>query len=100
MKQHSFCRNGKRYVRIDKRKARRMISEGELVLVNPCRVHPFAAWHSAITLTDYPSSDDFDKVIDRYEYYNCNNEVGRYCSYYIEEREHESDGVTANERRP
>ena len=32
----------------------------------------------------YEYIDSFDKLVNAFEYYNCDNERGRYAAYYVE----------------
>lgn len=49
----------------------------------PRKVHPE---NKAIKMINVNKNiGNFDIIVDRFEYYNCNNQTGRYASYYINE---------------
>lgn len=73
-------KNGARWSRESKLIARNMHIMGYDVIVVPCNCVPFTPWHIEGTMTP---SDDFDKYVDSFTYYNCNNKMGRYPSFYI-----------------
>ena len=73
------------YKRINKTAARNIYTAGGVVYVVPCLV-PIkgSVWITAGEIISglYPDRT-FDQIINEYEYYNCNNELGRYTAYYI-----------------
>ena len=80
---HSF---GK-YRRIDKRVARRLYDAGEDVLFIPCNMRPDNMWGLGMNLNKDDWSNEnrsFDDVVMYFEWYNCNNETGRYTAFYKE----------------
>ncbi len=82
-----------RYSRVNKTKARRLYNEGKtLYLVpNKCRFDFDGFWIPPYKINKIESFEwqgvtkDFDKLINSFEYYNCNNELGTYTHFYIEE---------------
>lgn len=68
------------FKRITKGVARKLFNKGHDVYVLPCNVRLDSIW---VSPTLIPKEYDFDKVINEYTYYNCNRELGTYCSYYI-----------------
>ena len=48
----------------------------------PCKVGLNSAWIQPVE-KEVTSIDELEKAINEFEYYNCNNEVGRYPHYYI-----------------
>lgn len=86
MREISFDRNGTRYVRIDKRNARRAYDFGCELAFCPCNLRPGSPWHPEIWVD--PTSADlqgatFDGISNTFEWYNCNHECGYYAAYYI-----------------
>lgn len=49
----------------------------------PCKANPCSIWISPMWF-NFSSVEEFNKVVNEYTYYNCNNEVGRYPHFYIE----------------
>lgn len=78
-------------VRVNKRVARKAWNEGKGIIILPCKMNPRSPWFKGIMIkkSDFESlgyDTDFDKIVNQHEYYNCtNNEVGRYCAFYMEE---------------
>lgn len=85
--------NGIKYRRVDKRQARKIYDNGKEVVFCPCNLRPFGFWNPSVKiLKDFEDnvilngkpSNDFDKVVNSFEYYNCiNSETGRFTSFYI-----------------
>lgn len=75
------------YKRINKAKARKEYNNGNVVFILPCKVRFNNAWiQPRIVSKDFYDSEDFDKIVNAYEYYNCQyNETGKYASYYFKE---------------
>lgn len=67
------------YVKITKPTARRLYNEGSKILLTPCHLRPIPCG----VYVSNASGRDFDKLINEFEYYNCNNETGRYAAYYV-----------------
>jgi hypothetical protein len=75
--------------KVNKTAARRLFNEGKILYLVPCKVYPN---FGNCFITPYEIQKDrvkdgivnFDRIVDNFEYYNCNNEVGRYTHYYVE----------------
>ena len=94
---------------ISKRTARKLYASGEEVCLQSCNMMPFGAWQNACPITpdqthvdevDKPHYDfcvengyplpvheptlagQFDATCNEFYYYNCDNERGRYISFY------------------
>lgn len=68
------------YTRVTKRTARRLHNEGREIVVVACNMWPFSMWRYEAYVE---ASEDFDKFVDSYAYWNCNGETGRYPAYYV-----------------
>lgn len=75
-----YTRFGK-YHRIDKRMARRLYDEGKDILFVPCNLKPDNDLGLGIIGNKY-LQEIFDKWVDTYTWYYCNNERGRYVAFY------------------
>ena len=79
--------NGK-YTRVRKDVARRLFKEGKTIYLTPSNI---AASDSNIWVKPYPvsnrSEENFDNVVNSFEYYNCNREMGYYTNFWIDEEE-------------
>lgn len=72
----------KHYTRISKAAARSLYAAGDDVYFCPVNLNPESPWG----LVWNPPNNDipFEKLVNEYEWYNCNNECGRYTAFYIE----------------
>ena len=77
-----------KYTRVRKDVARRLYGEGQTIYLTPSNV---AASDSNLWVKPYPiqSKDEtnFDNIINEFEYYNCNYELGYYTNFWINEEE-------------
>ena len=77
-----FSKNGKAYKKVDKRVARKLFDAGGVVYLAPCKANPCSYWVYMISVCK--ESAGFDTVINEFEYYNCNTELGKRAAYYVE----------------
>lgn len=87
------------YRRVSKQVARRIYNGGGVVRLTACKMSPVNVWGAYTDATPerlaQVSTDgfnvtvarnrEFETVVNAFQYYNCNNECGRYAAYYIEE---------------
>jgi hypothetical protein len=76
--------------RINKRVARGLYNEGIAILVLPNKTNANNAWNIGMEankaeLEKKELDADFDRLINAYEHYNCNAELGSYSAFYINE---------------
>lgn len=70
--------------KINKIQAEKLYILGKTIYVLPCRVTLDNPWIKPYEIhQDHVGDNSFDKVINNYMYYNCNSELGNYCSFYI-----------------
>lgn len=77
------------YTRVRKDVARRLFNEGRTIYLTPSNI---AASDSNIWVKPYPISNQrsrksFDDIVNEFEYYNCNYELGYYTNFWINEEE-------------
>lgn len=80
------------YERVSKQKARKVFESGGAVYLAPCKArldgmlgYP-AEVKRELSSTDNRVFDEFQTVINAFEYYNCNySELGKYTAYYLKE---------------
>nr|DAG02237.1 MAG TPA: hypothetical protein [Siphoviridae sp. ctmqu18]DAI46367.1 MAG TPA: hypothetical protein [Caudoviricetes sp.] len=77
-----FIKDGKEYKKVDKRVARKLFDAGGVVYLAPCKANPCSDWVGLIDIRK--ESAAFDTVINKFEYYNCNTELGKRAAYYVE----------------
>lgn len=72
--------------RISKTVARKLYNTGRDVLFIPCNLNPennfynLGIWENKKLASQY---DSFEKLVNSFEFYNCNNETGKYTAFYI-----------------
>lgn len=92
-------RTGTEYVRISKSKARKIFIQGGTLIVAPCNMRLFTNWGGWHLIDGYNSEIDyigdtnksvdeirnirFNQIVNSIVYYNCNNEMGNYPSFYV-----------------
>lgn len=93
MKKYTFDYHGTTYKRISKTRARRAWDESKPFAMCPCNLSPVYGCHLFLTFinpadnkneTYTALNPDFDRTINEYEWYNCNNsETGKYTAFYM-----------------
>ncbi len=73
--------NGTRFIRIDKRAARKAYEAGKTVHAVACKMHP-GGWAGLCPLTPGEETNFTDHV-NSFAYYNCTWETGYYPHFYI-----------------
>lgn len=72
--------------KIRKNTARKLFNDGRELTIIPCKCAPGSAWLTGFRICkNNLENADFDRLINEFEYYNCNSELGRYTSFYVEE---------------
>ena len=90
MKKLQFTdKNGVTYERINKRKAKRLYNDGKTVILCPVNIRPFGfcnfqgSFNRNNCGTDF-LFENFEKLVDFYEHYNCNHcKTGYYAAFYF-----------------
>ena len=94
MYNRTFTDSGFTFKRIPKNEARRAYINGLSVVICPVNLRPFTPWHCEhvlnrrsrehFTLDEIGVKNDFNNLIDSFEYYNCRDtETGKYTAFYI-----------------
>lgn len=86
--------DGLNLVRVNKAKARNIYNKNKKVYLLPCKVRPtnffMTVKTSFIQLENAHKNSyehflmSFDEKVNAFEYYNCCESLGKYCSYFIE----------------
>lgn len=85
---------GFNFKRVNKATARRAYINGLTVVFCPVNLRPFGAWspetyhnkksREAFTLDAAGVRNDFNNLVNSFEFYNCpNSETGKYTAFYI-----------------
>lgn len=75
-------------IRVNKATARKLYRNGCEIHLLPCKVRLKNEWVSPIAISLETHNETFDRVVNQYEYYNCNAELGYYAHYYVTEDEY------------
>ena len=71
--------------RINKTTARRLFNAGHDILFNPVNMPVRRDFYCMHVIANKKGRADFDKLCNAYQYYNCDNETGRYPAFYVKE---------------
>ena len=71
--------------RVNRRIAERLYNGGVAVGLCPCKMNPEHPYFSMLAWVDnsIESEKSFESWCNEFSWYNCNNETGRYISFYI-----------------
>lgn len=70
------------YRRISKTAARKMYDQGQPFYMIPVKLHPESPCGLLYAVTDF--SEPFEKLLNAFCYYNCDNERGKYPAFYVQ----------------
>jgi hypothetical protein len=80
------------FVKINKNKARRLFNKGITIFLLPCNVRINNVWMIPLEINNKEINEFinidityFDSIVNNFEYYNCNSELGNYTHFYIKE---------------
>ena len=87
MNNREYNHNGQRFIRIDKKRAKRAYNNGLTVIFAPVNLHPFNNYFN-LTMDINKNNincdnQPFETIVNAYEMYNCTNETGKYTAFYI-----------------
>jgi hypothetical protein len=70
--------------KVNKAQARKAFNNGQLVHVVPSKANPQSVWfRDCMIVISKLRTPDFDLIVQRFQYYNCNNQLGKRVAYYI-----------------
>lgn len=87
MKEIKQTVDGKTYVRIHKNKAETLFNNGAWIYVVPYKCRLDNKWFYPYIMRKKEGGRTFDEMKNEYAFYNCDNELGRYPAFYVEENE-------------
>ena len=70
--------------KVNKTRARNLYNKGVMITLIPCKVRTLTGIVQPAHIRKQPGTD-FDTILNEYEYYNCNNELGKYAHFYVDE---------------
>lgn len=86
MMHEEYMMRGVNYVRIDKKKARVKFNIGHTIYLIQDMMRLVNAWQNPCPISIEESGEkDFDKLVNSFQYYNCDSERGRGVKYFIKE---------------
>lgn len=69
------------YTQVRKDTARKLFNLGTVIYALPCNMCLGNAWMMPFRMSS-EHDEDFDKIVNAIEYYNCNSETGSYLRFY------------------
>lgn len=72
--------------RVNKTAARHLFNNGKTIRLCACRINPTNIYGLYFDTAKDIDDDDFDKLVNSFEYYNCNSETGYYTAFYVHEK--------------
>lgn len=90
MQQEQYIKEGIRYVRINKRKARLKFAEGKTIYLIQDNMRLGNAWQDLCPISndrDSAIGNTFENHVTDFMYYNCDSERGRGVKYFIKEED-------------
>lgn len=92
MREYTFTEKGHTFRRIDKKAARAAYTHGVTVIICQCNLRPtqFANRlnikdRAQFILDEIGAVNDFNNLVNMFEYYYCRSTAGKYSAFYIEE---------------
>lgn len=81
-------RTGTLYKRITKNQAKKLFADGHTLLIAPIKANMHCIFQTR-AIMQYNGIDGttpeqvFERITNSFAYYNCNNEMGAYCKYFV-----------------
>ena len=70
--------------KVNKAAARKAFNNGQFVHVVPNKANPNSIWfRDCMIVISKLRTPDFDAIVEKFQYYNCNNQLGKRVAYYI-----------------
>lgn len=71
--------------RVNKKTARNIFNNGGTIRICANKINPTNDFYNLFMdiNQDFVLEKNFDKLINQYEYYNCNSECGYYTAFYV-----------------
>lgn len=70
------------FQQINKTKAEKFFNEGREIFLLPCRANPHSIWVEMSPLSK-KDGDNFKSLVNAFEYYNCDGQIGRYAVCFV-----------------
>lgn len=103
MNKYSFTDGVYTWERVNKSQARLAYLGGLTVVICPCNLRPFTDWHNErrinrkdreqFVIDEIGVINDFNNMINSFEYYNCSNETGKYTAFYLPKIKYNAEAI-------
>lgn len=61
-----------------------MFNAGEVIHIVPSKANPDSIWfRGSMIVISKLRTPDFDAIVEKFQYYNCNAQLGKRVAYYI-----------------
>lgn len=94
MNKEVFMLDNARYIRVNRKRAKKAYINGATVIIAPVKANMYFALTNLWVMISrrelkarYGYTPHFDHFINEFEFYNCNNELGNYTKFFIYESE-------------
>mgnify|MGYP001016625582 CR=1 FL=1 len=74
---------GRSWERITKKTACKLYNQGFNILITACNIHPLGCM-GGVEVSNKRVQADFYKLVNEFQYYNCNYECGKYAAFWRE----------------
>lgn len=71
--------------KINKAVARKLYAARKPFWIVACNLRPQCGILIGSTSFEYMADIPFDNMVNSFEYYNCNNDTGRYAAFYTDD---------------
>ena len=67
---------------VSKAKAKKLFAAGKDIYLQSSNMYPFGVWQSVCPINIAGFDSSFEEHVNNYTYYNCDNERGKYVTFY------------------
>lgn len=71
------------FKKVTKTTAKKLFEAGKNIYLIPCKACINSYWFSPYRVNK-DCENTFQSIVNSFEYYNCNNELGKYTAFYVE----------------
>lgn len=86
MYQENYNIGGKKYIRINKAKARKAFEQGKKILLTPVGMRLDSSWCYSTSISK-GDGREFEDLVFSFTLYNCSPELGKYPKFFVESKE-------------
>ena len=86
MRRENEVYNGLELKQVNKTVARKLFNKGVTVYILPSNMRLNNTWGKPLDTNQEMYDMSFDKIVNSFEYYNCNNKTGLYTHFLTENK--------------